>query len=68
MDRSVPERSTQPYRGYCIPCMATRELRDAKEIERAGGPAVEGTCIVCGKTVFVLGAGTKGRSKAPASE
>ncbi len=48
----------QPPRGYCVTCKAKRELRDPKQIDRAGGPAIEGTCTVCGNIVFILGAGT----------
>jgi hypothetical protein len=33
-----------------------REMNDAKQVERAGGPAVEGTCAVCGSKMFILGA------------
>ena len=46
----------QPPLGYCVACKAKREITDAKEIERAGGPAIEGKCSVCGSTVFILGA------------
>jgi hypothetical protein len=30
-------------------------MTDAKSIERGGGPALEGTCVVCASTIFVLG-------------
>ncbi|MEO7038630.1 MAG: DUF5679 domain-containing protein [Candidatus Elarobacter sp.] len=48
----------QPPQGYCVTCKAKREMSDPKQIERAGGPAIEGTCSVCGSKIFVLGAGT----------
>ena len=34
--------------GYCVKCQATREMTDTKSIERGGGPALEGKCVVCG--------------------
>ncbi|MBV9438424.1 MAG: hypothetical protein JOZ24_00380 [Candidatus Eremiobacteraeota bacterium] len=52
----------QPLRGYCITCKGTRELRDPKQVDRGGGPAIEATCVDCGKTVFVLGAGVPVRA------
>jgi hypothetical protein len=45
-------------KGYCVTCQTTRAIVDLKQIERGGGPAIEGTCTVCGSQVFVLGAGT----------
>ncbi len=46
----------QSPRGYCVTCQATRELSEPKGLERAGGPAIEGACSVCGTTIFILGA------------
>lgn len=46
----------QPPLGYCVTCKAKREITDPKQIDRAGGPAIEGKCSVCGTTVFILGA------------
>ena len=46
----------QPTRGYCVKSQATREMTDTKSIERGGGPALEGKCVVCGSTIFVFGA------------
>jgi hypothetical protein len=46
----------QPTQGYCVVCKAKRDVSDAKQIERAGGPAIEGKCAVCGSKIFVLGA------------
>jgi hypothetical protein len=51
------EIAMQRIQGYCVRCRATRELSDIKHIQRSGIPTVKGTCIVCGSTVFVLGAG-----------
>jgi hypothetical protein len=31
-------------------------MTDTKSIERDGDPALEGKCVVCGITIFVLGA------------
>jgi hypothetical protein len=31
-------------------------MTDTKSIERGGGPALEGKCVVCGGTIFVLAA------------
>lgn len=45
----------QPVTGYCVTCKATREMSEVKQIERAGGPAIEGKCAVCGSKMFVLG-------------
>lgn len=45
----------QPPQGYCVTCKAKREINDAKQIERGGGPAIEGTCTVCRSKIFVLG-------------
>ena len=33
-------------------------MRDAKDVERGGGPAVEGACDVCGAKIFIMGANT----------
>jgi hypothetical protein len=41
--------------GYCVVCKASRELRDVKQIQRSGLPAIEGTCTACGTKTFVLG-------------
>jgi hypothetical protein len=46
----------QPIQGYCVRCQATREIRDTKQVLRSGVPTLEGTCIACGSTVFVMGA------------
>ena len=45
----------QPLQGYCVACKVKREISDPKQIERAGGPAIEGTCTVCGTKIFLLG-------------
>ena len=42
--------------GYCVKCQATREMTDTKSIERGGGPALEGKCVVCEAAIFVIGA------------
>jgi Domain of unknown function (DUF5679) len=47
----------QPLQGYCVTCKTKRELSDPKQIERGGGPAIEGKCTVCGDKIFILGAG-----------
>jgi hypothetical protein len=39
-----------------VKCHATREMTNTKSIERGGGPALEGKCVVCGSTIFVRGA------------
>jgi DNA-directed RNA polymerase subunit RPC12/RpoP len=52
----------QPPHGYCITCKAKRELSDTKQIDRGGGPAIEGKCTVCGSKIFVLGAGAPVRA------
>ncbi len=48
----------KPPQGYCVTCKAKRQITDPKQIERAGGPAIEGNCVVCGGKIFILGAGT----------
>lgn len=58
----------QPRQGYCMSCRTTRELTDTKQIDRAGGPAIEGKCAVCGTTVFVLGAGSSIRTNGAPTE
>jgi hypothetical protein len=58
----------QPPHGYCVKCKAKRELSEPKQIERAGGPAIEGKCTVCGSTIFVLGAGAPPRPNGTAGE
>ncbi len=52
----------QPPSGYCIACKTKRELTEPKQIDRGGGPAIEGRCAVCGSKVYVLGAGTSVRT------
>lgn len=47
----------QAPKGYCVACKTKRELSEPKQIERSGGPAIEGKCTVCGSKIFVLGAG-----------
>jgi hypothetical protein len=37
-------------------------MSDTKQIDRGGGPAIEGKCTVCGSKIFVLGAGTPVRT------
>ncbi len=49
------ESSQRPPTGYCVACKAKRELSEAKQIERGGGPALEGKCAVCGSKMFILG-------------
>ncbi len=51
-----------PPQGYCVTCKTKRELSDPKQVERGGGPAIEGTCKACGSKVFVLGAGATVRT------
>jgi uncharacterized protein DUF5679 len=56
LDITGEERDpTQPPQGYCVVCKAKREVSDAKQIERGGGPAIEGKCAVCGGKIFVMG-------------
>ncbi len=43
--------------GYCVECKAKREMSDVKQIERGGGPTMEGKCTVCGEKIFNIGAG-----------
>ncbi|MGH7714636.1 MAG: DUF5679 domain-containing protein [Vulcanimicrobiaceae bacterium] len=50
------ERSQPPPTGYCVACKQKRELSEAKQIERGGGPAIEGKCAVCCSKMFILGA------------
>lgn len=45
----------QPPRGYCVACKSTRDISAPRQIERAGGPAIEGVCAACGSKMFVLG-------------
>jgi DNA-directed RNA polymerase subunit RPC12/RpoP len=45
--------------GYCVRCQTKREIAEPKQIERGGGPAIEGKCTVCGFRMFVMG-GTLG--------
>jgi hypothetical protein len=47
-DPDAKQNATNP--GYCVKCQATREMTDTKSIERGGGPALEGKCVVCGGT------------------
>jgi len=47
--------ASKPRVGYCIKCKTTREMRDVKQIERGGGPAIEGRCAECGSQIFVMG-------------
>ena len=49
------DATVQHPKGYCVACKTTREMKDAKQVERAGGPAVEGKCSVCGAKMFILG-------------
>ena len=42
--------------GYCVACKAMREMKDVKQIERAGGPAIEGLCSACKAKMFIIGA------------
>jgi hypothetical protein len=41
--------------GYCVKCQTKRELADPKQIERGGGPAIEGKCTVCAMRIFIMG-------------
>lgn len=52
------EGERPPAAGYCVACRSKREMVDTKRVERGGGPAIEGTCAVCGVKMFVLGAET----------
>jgi len=45
-------------RGYCVACKTKQTMNDATSVERGGGPAIEGSCAVCGAKMFILGAGT----------
>lgn len=47
----------QAPQGYCVACKTKREVSEPKQIERGGGPAIEGRCTVCGTKMHVLGAG-----------
>ena len=44
-----------PVVGYCVKCQTKRELAEPKQIERGGGPAIEGKCTVCAATIFIMG-------------
>lgn len=48
----VPEK----LMGYCVRCQARREVVEPKQIERGGGPAIEGKCEVCSARIFIMGA------------
>jgi hypothetical protein len=50
--RGEPSAKALAVRGR----QATREMTNTKSIERGGSPALEGKCVVCGSTIFVLGA------------
>ena len=41
--------------GYCVRCQTKREIAEPKQIERGGGPAIEGKCTVCGFRMFIMG-------------
>ena len=49
------DHSNEPRVGYCVRCKTTREMRDVKQIERGGGPALEGRCSECGSQIFIMG-------------
>gem|GEM_PF-6820994 len=49
------EEKPAPPVGYCVRCQTKRELADPKQIERGGGPAIEGKCTVCGARIFIMG-------------
>lgn len=51
----MQSHESPPPVGYCVVCKTTREISDAKQIERGGGPAIEGRCSVCGGKMFVMG-------------
>jgi hypothetical protein len=45
--------------GYCVKCKASRDMKDAKEIQMPakGGktrPAMKGVCSVCGTGMFKI--------------
>lgn len=42
--------------GYCVRCQMRCEVAEPKQIERGGGPAIEGKCAACGAKVFIMGA------------
>ncbi len=54
--------------GYCVICQTKCELRDLKQIQRSGLPAVEGTCTACGTKTFLLGAEVPTPEDAPSPE
>lgn len=41
--------------GYCVRCQTRRPVAEPKQIERGGGPAIEGKCAVCGFRIFIMG-------------
>jgi hypothetical protein len=53
-EHSHDDASEKPA-GYCVACKAKREIKDPKQVERGGGPAIEGACSICGAKIFMLG-------------
>ena len=46
--------------GYCMKCREKRELNDVQQVTlKNGRDARQGTCVVCGTTVTVMGKGTE---------
>ena len=46
--------------GYCLKCKAKREIKNAKPmVMKNGRPATQGTCPVCGTTMYKIGKAVK---------
>ncbi|MGH7662287.1 MAG: DUF5679 domain-containing protein [Vulcanimicrobiaceae bacterium] len=52
---STPSPQSEAPVGYCVRCQTRRELAEPKQIERGGGPAIEGKCAVCSSKIFIMG-------------
>jgi hypothetical protein len=52
---STESATDKPRVGYCVKCKASRAMRDPKQIERGGGPAIEGRCVECESQIFIMG-------------
>lgn len=48
---------------YCLKCRATRDMSNEKPVTMKNGkPATQGTCPVCGTTMYKIGASAEAKS------
>ena len=50
-----PAPEVNDLTGYCVRCQTRRQVAEPKQIERGGGPAIEGKCATCGFRIFIMG-------------